>query len=157
MRAKTIPFSSEAGTAALGQLTYEPSSVPKDCLADETCYEKLKNLVPSAKAGVLGNFSLWQQMTQTNQRLSAPNVSCAFADAKGDGVCAGSLAELNALLYGAWYKANRTDIDYEPENTCVETKTSNLLPTPNPHPHHCTFALPLITPVTLSDPLITQT
>ena len=125
MRAKTIPFSSEAGTAALGQLTYEPSSVPKDCLADETCYEQLKNLVPSAKAGVLGNFSLWQQMTQTNQRLSAPNVSCAFADAKGDGVCAGSLADLNALLYGAWYKANRSDIDYEPDNTCVETKTSN--------------------------------
>ena len=116
MRAKTIPFSSEAGTAPLGQLYYDPSSVSRDCLNDETCYEQLQQLKPSAQAGVLGSFSLWPQMTQTEQRLSAPNVSCAFADSKGDGVCAGSLAELNALLYDAWYKANRTDIDYEPVN-----------------------------------------
>ena len=116
MRAKTIPFSSEAGTAALGQLTYEPSSVSRDCLEDESCYQKLQELEPSAQAGVLGNFSLWSQMSQTNQRLSAPNVSCAFADTEGDGVCAGSLAELNQLLYRTWYNANRSDIDYEPEN-----------------------------------------
>lgn len=119
MRAKTIPFSSEAGTAALGQLTYEPSSVSRDCLADASCYQKLQELEPSAQAGVLGNFSLWSQMSQTNQRLSAPNISCAFADTEGDGVCAGSLAELNQLLYSAWYNANRTDIDYEPENQWV--------------------------------------
>ena len=119
MRAKTIPFSSEAGTAALGQLTYEPSSVSRDCLADESCYQKLQELEPSAQSGVLGNFSLWSQMSQTNQRLSAPNVSCAFADTKGDGVCAGSLAELNQLLYSTWYNANRSDIDYEPENQWV--------------------------------------
>ena len=119
MRAKTIPFSSEAGTAALGQLTYEPSSVSRDCLADESCYQKLQELEPSAQSGVLGNFSLWSQMSQTNQRLSAPNVSCAFADTKGDGVCAGSLAELNQLLYSTWYHANRSDIDYEPENQWV--------------------------------------
>ena len=116
MRAKTIPFSSEAGTAALGQLTYEPSSVSRDCLEDESCYQKLQELEPSAQAGVLSNFSLWSQMSQTNQRLSAPNVSCAFADTEGDGVCAGSLAELNQLLYRTWYNANRSDIDYEPEN-----------------------------------------
>ena len=119
MRAKTIPFSSEAGTADLGKLTYEPSSVSRDCLEDESCYQKLQELEPSAQAGVLGSFSLWSQMSQTNQRLSAPNVSCAFADTKGDGVCAGSLAELNQLLYSTWYNANRSDIDYEPENQWV--------------------------------------
>ena len=117
MRAKTIPFSSEAGTADLGKLTYEPSSVSRDCLEDESCYQKLQELEPSAQAGVLGNFSLWSQMSQTNQRLSAPNVSCAFAES--DGVCAGSLAELNELLYDTWYHANRSDIDYEPENQWV--------------------------------------
>jgi len=104
------------GTAALGQLSYEPSSISRDCLQDESCYEKLQGLEPSAQAGVLGNFSLWPQMTPTNQRLSAPNVSCALADSDGDGVCAVSLASLNAHLYGAWYKANRTDIDYDPKN-----------------------------------------
>ena len=126
MRAKTIPFSSEAGTADLGKLTYEPSSVSRDCLEDESCYQKLQELEPSAQAGVLGNFSLWSQMSQTNQRLSAPNVSCAFADSgdmgsgyESDGVCAGSLAELNQLLYSTWYHANRSDIDYEPENQWV--------------------------------------
>ena len=126
MRAKTIPFSSDAGTADLGKLTYEPSSVSRDCLEDESCYQKLQELEPSAQAGVLGNFSLWSQMSQTNQRLSTPNVSCAFAESgemgsgyESDGVCAGSLAELNQLLYSTWYHANRSDIDYEPENQWV--------------------------------------
>ena len=121
MRAKTIPFSSEAGTAALGQLTYEPSSVSRDCLADESCYQKLQELEPSAQSGVLGNFSLWSQMSQTNQRLSAPNVSCAFAESdggEGSGDSGGG-GELNQLLYSTWYNANRSDIDYEPENQWV--------------------------------------
>ena len=85
-----------------------------DCLKEGTCYAQLRDLEASAKAGVLGNFSLWPQMTQTNQRLSAPNVSCAFAS--DDGVCSGSLSDLNDMLYGAWYHANRDDIDYTPKN-----------------------------------------
>merc|ERR1740130_34177 len=115
MRAKTIPFSSEANTAAIGELRYDPTGVAAtDCLKEGTCYAQLRDLEASAKAGVLGNFSLWPQMTQTNQRLSAPNVSCAFAS--DDGVCSGSLSDLNDMLYGAWYHANRDDIDYTPKN-----------------------------------------
>merc|ERR1740130_2164336 len=101
MRAKTIPFSSEANTAAIGELRYDPTAVAAtDCLKEGTCYAQLRDLVASAKAGVLGNFSLWPQMTQTNQRLSAPNVTCAFAEAEGAaaGVCTGSLSELNEIL-----------------------------------------------------------
>jgi hypothetical protein len=112
MKAKTVPFSSEANTAEIGALRYEPETVAQsDCRTTGGCYERLQNLQATVKSGVMGEYSVQDGLSRTNQVLSAPNVSCYAAEGD-DGVCSLSRSDLNQALYDKWYNANRSDIDY---------------------------------------------
>ena len=108
-----MPFSSEANTADIGALRYEPETVAQsDCrTTGEGCYERLQNLQATVKSGVMGEYSVRDGLSRTDHVLSAPNVSCYAAEGD-DGVCSLSRSDLNQALYDKWYNANRSDIDY---------------------------------------------
>ena len=108
-----MPFSSEANTAEIGALRYEPETVAQsDCrTTGQGCYERLQNLQATVKSGVMGEYSVQDGLSRTDQVLSAPNVSCYAAEGD-DGVCSLSRSDLNQALYDKWYNANRSDIDY---------------------------------------------
>ena len=60
MSSKTLPFSSVANTADLGAVQYDPTTVADtNCLEAGDCYQRLQSLAPIAKAGVMGNFTVW--------------------------------------------------------------------------------------------------
>ena len=115
-QSKTLPVGSSAAEPAIGGLMYEPETVADTtCQEDGDCWQRLQNLVPTVKRGVLGNFTLRKGLSQTNQVLGAPNVTCQQAEGVASGACEVSLSDLNVALYDKWYFSGRTDIDYDDE------------------------------------------
>jgi len=116
-QSKTLPVGASAAEPAIGGLMYEPESVADTtCRADGDCWERLQNLAPTVKRGVLGNFTLREGLGDTNQVLGAPNVTCQQAEGAASGACEVALAELNVALYDKWYDSGRADIDYDEDD-----------------------------------------
>ena len=109
LRVTDIPFSVEmtpAEVAALGEVRHSATA-----LASCTdCFRELLENSPTVARGALTNFTLRQNMGRDEQAMSMITVNCATGDGSDD--CTASRADLDQLLWDAWYQLNSSSGRY---------------------------------------------
>ena len=118
VRPKETPVSSAlspAQASQLGYLEYTPSQLGlASCQqqgATADCFTWLETIEPAARSAALGNFTQSPDQTELAASVSFPSFPCASGAGPGQR-CDASSAQLNNLLYDAWYKSEKSWIDY---------------------------------------------